>query len=81
MKSETSATPSSDEEAGKEDVGVGQIELLLRAPVEACGASWKRPPFSSSSSPANIDGESKYGKHMKSIEPSMPTRATVCSRR
>ena len=43
----------------------------------ASGASWKRPPFSGSSSAANTVGESNLGKHRKSIAPSMPTSATV----
>ena len=41
------------------------------------GAIWKRPPFLSSSSAPNMLGESKLGEQYQSIEPLMPTSATV----
>jgi hypothetical protein len=38
----------------------------------------KEPPFSSSRMDAKRLGESKWGKHNQSIDPFVPTMATVC---
>jgi hypothetical protein len=44
---------------------------------EKTGLIWKNPPFLSSSNAAKMLGESKFGKHIKSMEPFKATRATV----
>ena len=73
-------------------VPVGRVELGLEhqgvLPVAAAGrhdarlaprrASCQKPCVSLPSRAAKHDGESKWGRHSQSMEPSVPTRAAVC---
>jgi K+ transporter len=76
MKSITSPTPSGLTKRVTSTLLSGRY-ICLR------WASWtlailKKPPFFSSRIAAKMLGESKCGRQHQSIEPSMPTSATVC---
>ena len=55
----------------------GQYICLQVTPFGA-GEILKRPPFLSSRIAAKTLGESKCGKQSQSIDPSIPTSATLC---
>ena len=76
MKSDTSATPPVGEKAGQQHGGVGQIELLLARAFE------HRRELEAAAAPCveqrgEYRGRVELRRHMKSIEPSVPTSATV----
>ena len=69
------------EEAGDQDVGVGQVELVgPDAAVDRRRAS-THPPCSASRMRAKTLGESKRGAQNQSMLPSVPTRRTCAGRR
>jgi hypothetical protein len=76
IKSEISATPWSERNRVSRTLESGRYSWRWSA-WSSTGAMRKRPPRSASSRAAKIVGESKRGKHMKSIDPSTLTSATV----
>jgi hypothetical protein len=64
------------EEPRQQDVRVGRYICRRRASL-VFAAMRNRPPFRSSRIDAKTDGESKWGRHSQSIDPSVPIRAAV----
>ena len=76
MKSTTSPTPSSLRKRVTRTLLSGRYICLCCAADRL--AMRNEPPFWSSRIAAKTLGESKCGMQHQSIDPSMPTRATVC---
>jgi len=64
------------QEAGDQDVGVGEVSCLELQPSQS-GEMRNRLPWSASRIAAKTLGESKRGQQYQSIVPSVPTSATV----
>jgi hypothetical protein len=76
MKSTTSPTPSWPRNRVISTFVSGRYICFCRA--SWIGAIRKLPPLRSSRIAAKTLGESKAGRQHQSIEPSVPTSATVC---
>ena len=63
--------------ARDENVAFGEVLCFVLTPSWAAGARRKCPPLPASSSAPNTLGESKSGRQPESIEPFLPTSATV----
>ena len=77
MKSMTSPTPFDDMNRVISTAVCGKYICRIRT---SSASAWmrKKPPFSRSSSDANMVGESNRGAQNQSMEPPVETSATVC---
>ena len=71
------AHPVGREEAGDQDIGIGEVELLGATPVAIRGDAKPAAAVGVEDAPKTL-GESKRGQQYQSMVPSVPTSATVC---